>query len=98
MKHQLLTLGLAASFAIAQSSAVEIYGYQTWEPMTETPFRGPIHFDSATPSDAVHIADCSDMGVVYGGFYHNYHWYGQAIVKGTSSSVDGLYEIDMDTG
>ncbi len=66
--------------------------------MTETPFRGPIHFDSATPSDAVHIADCSDMGVVYGGFYHNYHWYGQAIVKGTSSSVDGLYEIDMDTG
>ncbi len=98
MRHRFLALSLAAAVTVAQSAAVEIYGYQTWEPMTDTPFRGPIHFDSANPSDAVHIADCSDMGVVYGGFYHNYHWYGQAIVKGTSSSVDGLYEIDMNTG
>lgn len=98
MKHHLLALGVMLSLTSIQSDAMEIYGYQTWEPMSDTPYRGPIHFSSSNPADATHIADCSDMGVVYGGYYYNYHWYGQAIVKGTSSSVDGLYEIDMNTG
>lgn len=98
MKKVLLAFGLLSAVTALEVRAVEVYGYQTWEPMTDVPFRGPIHFDSATPGDAVKIADCSDMGVVYGGYYHNYRWYGQAIVKGTQSSVDGLYEIDMATG
>lgn len=98
MKKVLLAFGLMTVLVSYEAQAVEIYGYQTWEPMTDVPFRGPIHFDSATPGSVVKIADCSDMGVVYGGYYHNYHWYGQAIVKGTQSSVDGLYEIDMATG
>lgn len=98
MKKVLLAFGLLSAVTALEVRAVELYGYQTWEPMTDVPFRGPIHFDSATPADAVKIADCSDMGVVYGGYYHNYRWYGQAIVKGTQSSVDGLYEIDMVTG
>lgn len=95
---KLLLLALGAMIAASDADATVIYGYQTWEPMADTPFRGPICFDSATPSNPTHIADCSNMGVVYGGFYYNYRWYGQVIVQGTQSSVDGLYEIDMNNG
>lgn len=98
MKKVLLAFGLMTALVSHEARAVEVYGYQTWEPMTDVPFRGPIHFDSATPGNVVKIADCSNMGVVYGGYYHNYHWYGQSIVRGTQSSVDGFYEIDMATG
>lgn len=94
MKKILLCLLTGSLFATPGMLAKEIYGYQAWE-LSETPVRGPIHFDSANPKNATLIKDCTNDAVVYGGYYHNYHWYGQAIVKGTQSSVDGLYEIDM---
>lgn len=97
MKKILLCLLTGSLFATPGMLAKEIYGYQAWE-RSETPVRGPIHFDSANPKNATLIKDCTNDAVVYGGYYHNYHWYGQAIVKGTQSSVDGLYEIDMETG
>lgn len=75
-----------------------VYGYQAWEFGVEHAWRGPVSFDSDRPGTMRRIADCSDMSIVYGGYYYNYHWYGQAIVKGTQSSVEGLYEIDMTTG
>ncbi len=80
------------------AQAKTIYGYQTWEAGIEQAWRGPVSFDSDNPSNMQRIADCSDMSIVYSGYYYNYHWYGQAIVKGTQSSVEGLYEIDMNTG
>lgn len=96
---KLFFLLIGGALAIApEATATVIYGYQTWEPDTETPFRGPVKINSENPAELTPIADCSDMGVVYGGYYYNYHWYGQGIVKGTQSSVEGLYEIDMTTG
>lgn len=96
---KLFFLLIGGALAIApDANATVIYGYQTWEPDTETPFRGPVKINSENPAELTPIADCSDMGVVYGGYYYNYHWYGQGIVKGTQSSVEGLYEIDMTTG
>lgn len=96
MKQLLLLLAVGAAAAVP-ASAVEIYGYQAWEYM-ENPTRGPIHFSSDDPSQSVLIADQTEQGVIYGGYYLDYHWYGQVITKGTQSSVDGLYEIDMNTG
>ncbi|MCM1033808.1 MAG: hypothetical protein NC405_08685 [Odoribacter sp.] len=98
MKKQLFMLIAACTMTAAASQATIIYGYQTWEPMTDNPMRGPVKFDSSSPGDMTIIADCSDMGVVYGGYYYNYHWYGQGIVKGTQSSVEGVYDIDLTTG
>ncbi len=96
---KLLFLLLGGALTLApDAAATVIYGYQTWEPDSETPFRGPVKFSAENPADLTAIADCSNMGVVYGGYYYNYHWYGQGIVKGTQSSVEGLYEIDMNTG
>ncbi len=98
---KLITLCVGALLAVgapAEVSAKTIYGYQAWEMGPETPFRGPITISSENPSQTVQIADNSEDGVVYGGFYCNYRWFGQVIVKGTQSSVDGLYEIDMTTG
>lgn len=99
--NKLLLLGVAALLAGAGTDALHaktIYGYQAWEMVGDSPRRGPVYFDSETPGQATFLADNSDGAVVYGGFYCNYHWFGQAIVKGTQSSVDGLYDIDMTTG
>lgn len=98
MKKLLPLLAGMALLSTATAQATVIYGYQTYEPVTEYPLRGPICFDTSDPGTPTIIADCSDMGVVYGGYYYNYHWYGQGIVKGTQSSVEGLYDIDMTTG
>lgn len=98
MKKLLPLLAGLALLSTASAQATVIYGYQTYEPVTEYPLRGPICFDASDPGNPTIIADCSDMGVVYGGYYYNYHWYGQGIVKGTQSSVEGLYDIDMTTG
>lgn len=88
---------MAASWPLS-AYARTIYGYQAWEMVESSPQRGPVFFDSENPSQPAFLADNSEDAVVYGGFYCNYHWFGQAIVKGTQSSVDGLYEIDMTTG
>ena len=88
---------VAASWPLS-AYARTIYGYQAWEMVESSPQRGPVFFDSENPAQPAFIADNSEDAVVYGGFYCNYHWFGQAIVKGTQSSVDGLYEIDMTTG
>lgn len=97
MKKFLLFLTAAVGFSMT-ADAITIYGYQTWQPGAETPFRGPVKFDSEKPGEFTKIADYSNEGVVYSGYYFNYHWYGQMIEKGTQSSVNGLYEIDMNTG
>ncbi|MDE6208041.1 MAG: hypothetical protein K2M55_09560 [Muribaculaceae bacterium] len=93
-------LGMLACMMMAGNvEAKTIYGYQAWENVYfSEPTRGPLTFDSENPAQATLLKDCSDMGVFYGGYYFNYHWYGQAIVKGTQSTVDGMYEIDMVTG
>lgn len=96
-KLSIISLTVVALLPLS-AQAKTIYGYQAWESGVEHAWRGPVSFDSANPSDMKRIADYSDMSVVYSGYYYNYHWYGQAIVKGTQSSVEGLYEIDMNTG
>lgn len=86
-----MVIGLSAE-------AKTMYGYQVWEPYATNSTTGPVRFDSASPSDMTLIANCSSMGHVYSGYYLDYHWLGQAIVKGTQSSVDGFYDIDLTTG
>lgn len=98
MKKHLLLLFTCGALALPQANASVIYGYQAFEPAVAKPFRGPICFDSATPNQPTHIADCSSANIVYSGYYINYHWYGQAIVNGTTSTVDGLYDINLATG
>ena len=97
MKNYLLLFVAAAGVSLAADATV-IYGYQTWEPGSELPFRGPVKFEASAPGKFTKLADCSNEGVVRSGYYYNYHWYGQLIQKGTESVVDGLYEIDMTTG
>lgn len=95
-KFLLAVVAVMLSFATAHASTM--YAYQAWQPGTASPVRGPICFDTAYPSNAHLIADCSNMGVIYGGFYLDYHWIGQVIKQGTQSSVEGLYDINMATG
>lgn len=97
MQKFLLVIATVAGINLASHAGVA-YGYQTWQPDADVPFRGPVKFDTSNPKDFTIIADRSNEGVAYGGYYFNYHWYGQFIVKGTQSSVEGLYEIDMNTG
>lgn len=99
MKKLILTAAMAAMLGTAAQARTEMYGYQTWDPNSATPYTGPVKFDPATPADVTHIGpDRTGQGHVYGGYYYNYHWYGQVIANGTQSSVVGLYEIDMTTG
>lgn len=97
MKKLLACLMFAAAVAVPAQAEV-LFGYQTWQPGTDSPVRGPIRFDSDNTSNATLLANCSNMGVVYGGYYLDYHWYGQVIKQGTQSTVDAFYEIDMTTG
>lgn len=93
---QLFTAIVAAAVAFT-AAATDIYGYQGWE-FSETPTRGPIRFPAEDPRAATMIADQTEEPVIYAGYYLDYHWYVQVIKKGTQSSVDGLYELDMTTG
>ena len=88
-------MALAGSYCV---SARTIYGYQTWQPSTQTPVRGPVKFDPLSPDKVSIIANQSDEGVVYGGYYVDYHWFGQVTNKGTQSSIKGFYDIDLETG
>lgn len=97
-KLSIISLTVVALLPPTNAQAKTIYGYQTWESGIEQAWRGPVSFDSDNPGNMQRIADCSDMSIVYSGYYYNYHWYGQAIVKGTQSSVEGLYDIDINTG
>ena len=91
----LLTCAAAASASTA--SATVIYGYQAFEPLPD-PKRGPVYFDTSDVSKFTFLADNTDESIIYAGYYLNYHWYGQAIVRGTQSSVEGMFDIDMTTG
>ena len=93
---QLFTAFLAAA-ATFGAAAADIYGYQSWE-YSDAPTRGPIVFPSDNPGNATMLADQTEEPVVYAGYYLDYHWYVQVIKKGTQSTVDGLYELDMATG
>ncbi|MDE6396522.1 MAG: hypothetical protein K2K84_04560 [Muribaculaceae bacterium] len=88
-------MALAGTFSVP---ARTIYGYQTWQPDTEAPKRGPVKFDPAATDKLELIADQSGEGVVYGGYYLDYHWFGQVTNKGTQSSIKGFYDIDLATG
>ena len=72
MKKHLLLLFTCGALALPQANASVIYGYQAFEPAVAKPFRGPICFDSATPNQPTHIADCSSANIVYSGYYINY--------------------------
>ena len=98
MKKQLLSLLCGGILVYAPCEAKTLYGYQVWEPYASESVTGPVSFDASNPGDCRIIADCSDLGHVYSGYYLNYHWYGQVIVKGTQSSVEGFYDIDLATG
>lgn len=87
----------AASAVTHTADAAVIYGYQAFEPLL-SPKRGPVYFDTSDVSKFTFIADNTDESIIYAGYYLDYHWYGQAIVRGTQSSVEGLYDIDMTTG
>ncbi len=96
-KFLLIFAGMALAGSLC-ASARTIYGYQTWQPDTDAPKRGPIKFDPSAPENLTLIADQSGEGVVYGGYYLDYHWFGQVTNKGTQSSIKGFYDIDLTTG
>lgn len=97
MKKLLLAMAVGL-LSVHTADASTIYAYQAWQPGVNAPVRGPICFDADDPLDVKLISDCSNEGVVYGGYYIDYHWIGQVIKQGTQSSVDGLYDIDLKTG
>ena len=96
-KFLICLLACAAAASASTSDATVIYGYQAFEPL-ESPKRGPVFFDTSDPAKFNFIADNTDESIIYAGYYLDYHWYGQAILRGTTSSVEGLYDIDMTTG
>lgn len=55
MKKLILTAAMAAMLGTAAQARTEMYGYQTWDPNSATPYTGPVKFDPATPADVTHI-------------------------------------------
>ncbi len=98
MKTVFTSILAAGLISVAANAAPTFYAYQTWEQGALQALRGPIKFTQETANKATLIADCSNMGVCYGGFYLNYKWYAQGIKQGTQSTVEGFYNIDMETG
>ncbi len=98
MKKLFTSLLAVGIMSLSATAAPTFYAYQTWEQGAATPLRGPVKFTLETASSATLLADCSNMGVCYGGFYYNYKWYAQGIQKGSQSAVEGFYNIDMQTG
>ncbi len=98
MKKLFLLLLGGVLLGSAGSHAKTLYAYKTWEPDTETPDRGIIAID---PSDIQHptmLTHQPNDGVIYGGYYYNYHWFAQVTAKGTQSSIEGFYDVDLATG
>lgn len=96
-KFLICLLACAAVASASTANATVIYGYQAFEPLPD-PKRGPVYFDTSDVSKFTFLADNTDESIIYAGYYLNYHWYGQAIVRGTQSSVEGMFDIDMTTG
>lgn len=98
MKKLFLLLLGTALLGSAGAQAKTVYAYKTWEPDTETPDRGIIAFDPADVQHPTMITHQPNDGVIYGGYYFNYHWFAQVTNKGTQSSIQGFYDVDMTTG
>lgn len=99
MKKLYTTLLLAVAAVLGLSAAPIIYGYQTWQYGADKPVTGPIKIDPNTkPIGVTLIADQSNLGHCYSGFYYNYKWYVLVTLPGTQSTIESFSTIDMETG
>lgn len=98
MKKFYLIMAFVAASLLTANADSYIYAYQTWQPRTSTPKRGPVAIDPNNPGNVLLLNDQSSKGVCYSGFYYNYKWYAQGMQAGTQSTFEGFYTIDIQTG
>lgn len=80
-------------------SGTTIYAFRNYQSDKPASYiAGPVTFNANTPSEVRLIEDQTALGRVYAGEYVNYKWYALLTKPGTQSQVEGLAEIDMNTG